>query len=138
MAIQITSLVTVFGGANASPVDVATINGISKQASDDLALIQAAYNQYKASPNATALQKIQDAIATTNQNLPALLSAAHVSNAVLGAKVAAAVQLILATVTTFSALIPSATGKATVAHVRLLNPKELRAAWQLQVGVTLP
>ena len=81
MALNIATLVsTLAAGKQASTGDVAVIQNISAQASRDLNLLQSLYNEYKASPNNTTLQKIQNVISGLNQNLPALLQAAHISN----------------------------------------------------------
>lgn len=107
MALNIATLVsTLASGKQASPGDVAVIQNISTQASRDLNLLQSLYAEYRASPSATTLQKIQNVISSLNQNLPALLESAHISNATLSARIAAAVNLILSTVNNFAALIP--------------------------------
>src|SRR5262249_2275479 len=86
-----------------------------------------------------ALQKIQNAIGDINQNLPALLAAAHISDATLETRIAAAVGLIVATVDSFGALIPAVspavnpetkmamlTGRKTLPIPRA---KELKRQW---------
>ena len=76
MALNITSLVVSLRSARQiSPADAAAIQNISTEASKDLNLLQSLYNQYKASPDAGTLQKIQSTMAEINQNLPALLAA---------------------------------------------------------------
>ena len=55
------------------------------EASRDLNLQESLYNQYKTSPSAAGLQKIEDAIATLNTNLPALLHAARIGGPTLPA-----------------------------------------------------
>ena len=113
MALNIGTLVTTLqSGQQLSSSEAAAIQNISAQASHDLTLLQSLYNEYKQAPSATTVQKIQDAIASINQNLPALLQAAHISNAVLSAKVAAAVSLILTTVNSFALLIPQSPAAA--------------------------
>ena len=44
-----------------------------------------------------------------DQNLPTLLQSAHISNALLSARISTAVNLILSTVNNFAALMPSCT-----------------------------
>src|ERR1017187_2059028 len=79
MALNITSLVVSLRSARQiSPADAAAIQNISTEASKDLNLLQSLYNQYKASPDAGTLQKIQSTMAEINQNLPALLAAVHI------------------------------------------------------------
>jgi len=74
MALNIAALVaTLQSGKQLSPAEAAAIQNISAEASRDLNLLEMLYNQYKANPTAGGLQKIEDAIATINSNLPALL-----------------------------------------------------------------
>jgi hypothetical protein len=102
-----------------------------------LALLQVLYKQYKANPTATAIQKIQNAITDLNQNLPALLQAAHISDPTLATRITAAVNLILTTVNSFASLIPqpAASVHAQVTRQRLSVPAaaELRKQWNEQV-----
>ena len=121
MALNIATVVTALAsGKQANSGDVAVIQNISAQASRDLNLLQSLYAEYKASPNATTLQKIQNVITDLNQDLPALLESAHISNPALAARITAAVNLILTTVNNFSALIPqsAASTAATLPRVR--------------------
>ena len=114
MALNIGSLVTTLQtGQQLSASEAQAIQSISAEASKDLNLLQTLYNQYQANPTASALQKIQSTVADINQNLPALLAAAHIADPVLSARVGAAVNLILATVTSFAALIPQVSGMPT-------------------------
>jgi hypothetical protein len=71
-----------------------------------LNLWQSLYADYKTNPNSTTLQQIQNAIADLNQNLPALLESAQISNPTLTARVTTAVNLILTTVNSLAALMP--------------------------------
>src|SRR5436190_2759571 len=48
-------------------------------------------------------------ISDMDQNLPTLLQSAHISNALLSARISTAVNLILSTVNNFAALMPSCT-----------------------------
>jgi hypothetical protein len=114
MALNIGSLVTTLrSGQQLTPSEAQAIQNISAEASKDLNLLQTLYNQYQANPTASALQKIQSTVADISQNLPALLQAAHIGDPVLAARMASAVNLILATVTSFAALIPQASGMPT-------------------------
>ena len=114
MALNIGSLVTTLqSGQQLSASEAQAIQNISAEASKDLNLLQTLYNQYQANPTASALQKIQSTVADISQNLPALLQAAHIGDPVLAARMASAVNLILATVTSFAALIPQASGMPT-------------------------
>src|SRR5580704_10563698 len=114
MALNIGSLVTTLrSGQDITSAETTAIQNISAEASKDLNLLQALYNQYQASPSASALQKIQSTVADINQNLPALLQAAHIADPVLAARMSSAVNLILTTVTSFAALIPQASGMPT-------------------------
>jgi len=133
MALNIATLAGVFA-RQSNPADVAVIQNISAQAGRDLNLLITLYNEYKANPNATTLTKIQSAIADINQNLPALLESAHISNPLLAARVTAAVNLILTTVSNFAALIPSS---APVKARKLVGPLptvfDLKRQWNQEV-----
>jgi hypothetical protein len=114
MALNIGSLVTTLqSGQQLSASEAQAIQNISAEASKDLNVLQTLYNQYQANPTASALQKIHSTVADISQNLPALLQAAHIGDPVLAARMSSAVNLILATVTSFAALIPQASGMPT-------------------------
>lgn len=136
MALNIATLVsTMASGKQASPADLAVVQNISAQASRDLNLLQSLYADYKANPSTTTLQKIQSVISDSNQNLPALLQSAHISNATLAARVTAAVNLIITTVNNFAALMPQvapATSQKTK-PVAPPSPKDLKKQWNRQI-----
>ena len=91
MALNIATLVSALSATNQpNTADQAVIQNISAQASRDLNLLQTLYTEYKTNPNHTTLEKIQSVITGLNQNLPALLESAHISNATLTARVTAA------------------------------------------------
>lgn len=124
MALNIGSLVTTLqSGQQLSASEAQAVQSISAEASKDLNLLQTLYNQYQANPTASALQKIQSTVADITQNLPALLQAAHIGDAVLAARMAAAVNLILATVTSFAALMPQASGMPTARKAAVSGKK---------------
>jgi hypothetical protein len=138
MALNIASLVTALqSGQQLNPAEAAAIQNVSAEAGRDLNLLQSLYNQYKANPDAATLQKIQDEISAINQNLPALLQAAHISNPTLNGRVTAAVNLILATVDSFAALIPQkagmVTGRMEQRQISIPSAKELKRQWNQQV-----
>jgi hypothetical protein len=139
MALNIGTLVTTLeSGKQISAAETAAIQNISAQASKDLNLLAALYNEYKANPSANAIQKIQSVIADINQNLPALLQAAHIGDPVLAARVAAGVNLILTTVASFASLIPLTSQMSTSQKVpaqKVVIPKtsDLKKAWNQQV-----
>ena len=136
MALNIATLVsTLAAGKQASTADVAVIQNISAQASLDLNLLQSMYNEYKATPNNTTLQKIQNIISGLNQNLPALLQAAHISNPILSVRVSAAINLIISTVNSVASLMPqsSAATSRKLHALPLLRANDLKKQWNLQV-----
>lgn len=138
MALNIATLASTFSGQQ-NPADQAAIQNISAQASRDLNLLQTLYNEYKAGPNAATLGKIQSAIEVTNQHLPALLESTHISNSLLTARVTAAVNLILATVNNFAALIPSSSQvQPRMAVSPLPGASDLKRRWNQQVCVAEP
>jgi hypothetical protein len=137
MALNIAGLVaTLQSGKQINAADAAAIQNISTEAGKDLNLLQTLYNQYKSAPDAGTLGKIQGVIAEINQNLPALLAAAHISDAVLAARIAAGVNLILTTVQSFASLMPAAgTSVRKVAGQAIAVPSasDLKKQWNQQV-----
>jgi hypothetical protein len=139
MALNIGTIITTLqSGKQISSADAAAIQNISAQASKDLNLLESLYNEYKANPSASALQKIQSVIADINQSLPALLQAAHIGDPVLSARIAAGVNLILTTVASFASLIPQTSARPTaqkMAHRQVAIPKasDLKKQWNQQV-----
>jgi hypothetical protein len=137
MALNIATLVsTLAAGKQASVADIAVIQNISSQASRDLNLLQTLYIEYKANPSSATLQKIQNVISDLNQNLPALLQAAHISNPTLSARITAAVNLILSTVNSVASLMPQSSSSVTSRKIHaapLLRAADLKKQWNLQV-----
>lgn len=136
MALNIATLVSALSsGKQATPADIAVIQNISTQASRDLSLLQSLYADYKANPSTTTLQKIHNVISGLNQNLPALLESAHISNSVLSARITAAVNLILSTVNNFAALMPdNTTATSQKAHATAPpSAKDLKKQWNQQI-----
>lgn len=139
MALNLATFAETAQGKVISAADEAAIQNISNEASKDLNLLQSLYNEYKANPSEAELQKINAAIVVIQQNLPALLQAAHISDAALSAKVTAGVNLILTTVESFAALMPQSSGASSSAavnvHARLARGvavptvSELKKTW---------
>jgi len=139
MALNIASLVAALQmRKRVSTSEAAAIQNLSAEAGKDLNLLQALYDQYKATPDQGTFARIQSVIGDINQNLPALLQAARINDTVLSARVTAAVNLILSMVTNFASLIPlppapsvaarRAATKATVPHAR-----DLKKQWNADV-----
>jgi hypothetical protein len=151
MALNLAALVsTLQSGKQLSPAEAAAIQDISAEANKDLTLLQSLYNAYKANPSPDTLLKIENLIQEVNQNLPGLLQAAHISNPALSARITAAVNLIVTTVSSFAALLPqsSTPPKAVRANVARQNgaaadaakvkpaipsPNDLKKHWNLMV-----
>ena len=135
MALNIATLVAAVEGRPVSPMESAAIQNISSSAYGGLNSLQTLYNQYKANPDAGTLQKIQDVIAAIDQELPAELQAAHISDPALSARVTAGVNLILSTVQSFATLMPAAGATQRLAGRGLPIPKsgELKVRWNQQV-----
>jgi hypothetical protein len=138
MALNVAALAaTLESGKQLSTAESAAIQSISTEAGKDLTLLQTLYNQYKANPDSSTLQKIDNVIGDLNQNLPALLQAAHVSDATLSARITAAVNLILTTVNSFAQLIPhtatAVSARTMSAVTKLPRGKDLKQQWNQQV-----
>jgi len=136
-ALNIAALVaTLQAGKQLTPAEALAIQNISAEASKDLTLLQSLYNSYKTSPSPDTLQKIESLIQDMNQNLPALLQAAHVSDPALSARITAAVNLILTSVSSFASLIPqppSASAKTSRLNTAIPHPTDLKRQWNQQV-----
>ena len=139
MALNIATLVAALqSGKQISPAEATAIQNISNEASKDLNLLLMLYNQYEANPSASTIQKIENVIGDINQTLPSLLQAAHLSNPTLAARVAAGVNLILTTVSSFAALIPQTLAPSTAQRtgrrkVAIPHAKDLKKQWNQQV-----
>jgi hypothetical protein len=136
MALNIATLIsTLASGQQVSAADTAVIQNISAQASRDLNLLQSLYSEYKADASKSTLQKIQNVISDLNQNLPALLQAAHIGSPLLAARITAAVNLILTTVNSFAALMPRASAPTAQRAPTTPPPsaKDLKRQWNQQV-----
>jgi hypothetical protein len=141
MALNIAMLVTTLqSGQQIDPAEITAVQNISAEASRDLALLQSLYNQYRANPDASTLQNIQNTIAKITQSLPVLLQSAHVSDPTTAARLSAGVNLILTTVSSIAALMPQKTPSTSQGGVKITipNAKELKKQWNEQVcGPTL-
>ena len=139
MALNIGTIATTLqSGRQISSADAAAIENISTQAGRDLNLLQSLYNEYKANPSASTLQKIWNVIADIQHSLPALLQAAHFGNEALSVRIGAGVNLILTTVASMSALIPQSsmrTAAQTIEHPPAAIPRarDLKRQWNQQV-----
>jgi hypothetical protein len=137
MALNIAALAaTLQSGRQLTPAETLAIQNISAEASKDLTLLQSLYNTYKASPSADTLQKIENLIQDTNQNLPALLQVAHINDPALSSRILAAVNLILTSVSSFASLIPqtsAALPKTARRNTEVPHPKDLKKQWNQQV-----
>jgi hypothetical protein len=141
MALNIATLVaTLQSGQQIDPAEITAVQNISAEASRDLALLQSLYNEYKANPNASTLQNIENTIAKITQNLPALLQSAHVSDPTTAARLSAGVNLILTTVSSIAALMPQQTPSTSQAGAKITipNAKELKQQWNQQVCAPSP
>ena len=136
MALNIATLVaSMQSGRQLSPAEAAAIQNISSAASGGLNSLQTLYNQYKANPDASTLQKIEGVIAEINQQLPAELQTARISDPTLAARVTAGVNLILTTVQSFAALMPQKTAATSrrLPAVAIPKPGDLKKQWNQQV-----
>jgi len=131
MALNIASLVATVQGQRMSPGETAGIQSLSSSAYGALNSLQTLYQQYEANPDAGTLQKIQDVIAEAGRELPAELQAAHISDPALSARVTAAVNLIVSTMESFAAMMPSAAPTARRLEVRKAG--ELKSRWNREV-----
>lgn len=134
MGLNIATLVATLDGQPVSAADLATIQNVSAEAGKGLSLLDTLYREYEANPSTGTIQKISAVITDLQNNLPAVLAAGHIGNVLLEQRVSAAVGLILTTVQSFAALLPTATPTTAQRVVtNLPRPKELKKAWNAQV-----
>jgi hypothetical protein len=137
MALNIAALVTTLqSGKQLTSAEALAIQNISTEASKDLTMLQSLYSAYKANPSADALQKIESMIQEINQQLPALLQAAHISDPALSGRITAAVNLILTAVSSFASLIPQTSSPSPRLARRPAitpQPKDLKQQWNQRV-----
>ena len=139
MALNLGTLATTLqSGRQLNPAETAAIQNIAAEAGRDLNLLQILYNEYKANPDADAIQKIQAVITEINQNLPGLLHSAHIVDPVLATRITSAVNLILSTVNSFASLIPQTATPLTaqkMARRKTVVPhaEDLKKQWNQQV-----
>jgi hypothetical protein len=137
MALNIAAMVTTLqSGKQLSPAESSAVQNISAEASKDLTLLQTFYNDYKANPSTGTRQNIEKVITEINQNLPALLQAARISDPTLAARVTAGVNLILNTVSSFASLMPTtaaSTSQKTGRGISIPKAKDLKKQWNEQV-----
>ncbi len=143
MGLNIATLVaTLQTGQQVNPKDATAVQTLSSEIARDLNLLQGLYNQYKTSPSADTLQKIQSTITLLSNNLPSLLQSADISDPALSTRVTAGVNLILTTVSSFAALMPqtalTASQKTPGLKIVVPNPAELKKQWNLQVCAPSP
>ncbi len=138
MALNIATFTETAQGKVISAADQAAIQNISSEASKDLNLLQQLYDEYKANPSDATLQKITAAIGVVQQNLPALLQAAHISDAALAQQVAAGVNLILTTVESFAELIPSSSSSSSSASLSTTGAANVHAQVTRQATAKIP
>lgn len=142
MALNIAALVhTVSSGEPADASEAAAIRNISREATQDLVLVQQLYQSYKANPSVDGVRQIQNVITALNTNQPALLQASYIKNEALATKVNGAINLILTTVNTFAALIPengvrAASQNTGARQLAVSGPKELKRQWNQQMCST--
>jgi len=95
------------GHGSISPGEAAAIQAVAAQATLDLQLIQQLIVSYNDNPTATTLEKIQAAITDAQNNLQAILTAAHIKDPGTQATVTAAVGLALTTLLAIESLLPT-------------------------------
>jgi len=140
MAINIGSLAYTLKTGNAlSAEEEAAIRHISDEAKSDLELLRKVYQDYKANPTAGTLQQIDNALVQIDKNLPALLASAHIRDQALATRINAAVSLILATVSSFAALMPQTTKLASLKGAppkaeAIPTAKALKAQWNQAIA----
>jgi hypothetical protein len=96
----------------------AQIAAYSKQVTDDLTTVGTLLEGYNSSNATTTVQKINAACADAEQNLNAILTAAHITNPQTQQKVTAAVELAVTTITQLEALLPETPSPASLALAR--------------------
>jgi hypothetical protein len=124
-----------------SPPDAVLLGAFITTATAGINLIKQDYDTWKASGATTDLQKLQAAITTFNNNLPAELAAAHVQSPAAIKTVTAWDAVITSTLSAVLALLPQLTSanslkaKAAIAASSPvpLTPEGLQARWSAEI-----
>jgi hypothetical protein len=136
MGLTIASLTGVLGVKEAPEVDAA-ITALGNEASTDLKLAQAAYDEYKATPTETNKQKVASIFQTIRDKLPELLIAAHVKNPDLLQRLTSGIGLITGMASTILEMLTPALGAKKGVTRTLPSPDALKQQWDTLVGVPL-
>ncbi len=106
------------GNGTASAGEVSAITSIGNTIKASLAALQAVIASYNAAPSSTLLAQIAAGLSAIQQNLSAILAAAHIANNALQTTITTAVGLALSVVASIQLLMPApapATVKAKLA-----------------------
>lgn len=115
------------GNGEISAADLKLIQTAATQATADLTLIQSLVKEYQTTPTTDTIDKIRTAIEDAQNNLQAILTAAHITNPTTSAAVTAAVGLALTTLLAIETLLPSTPAHAQTAKAAALpKPAELK------------
>lgn len=128
-----TSISTVVGAL--SQPDALALQAVINTATAGLNVIQTDYDAYEKSGATTDLEKLQAAITTLRDNLPAELAAVHVTNPNAIAKATAWVNLVTTTLQTILSVLPRLSkGKMTAEMAAAVpTPAALQSRWDLEV-----
>jgi hypothetical protein len=115
---NILALVTALQGSGVPTQDVQMVQSAGTQAAADLQLIQSLIQQYRKATDtqtqAGVLAQIQTAVNAVQTSLSGLLPALHVQDAATQAKITAVVAIVLSEVQSLAAIVPLASGSASL------------------------
>ena len=127
-----------------SIADVAAVpqaQAAGAEAQKDLQTLQAAINDYKsavdAASQASALVKVQAAIAAAQGHLGDILASVHIKDANKQAAIAAGIGVALSVLASVQALLPSNAPKVS-RSVHLAGPKEVKRSYNSAIGGAYP
>jgi hypothetical protein len=108
----------------------------SKQVTSDLQTVGTLLQDYNSADAVTTVQKINAACTDAEQNLNAILAAAHVNDPATQQKITAAVQLAVETITQLEALLPTTPTSfaALSAAKHMLTPAQVQAQFNQIFG----
>lgn len=127
-----TIVANALSGGVLSPAIAAIISTAATAVNAALTVVSQLVAQYQANPSASVITKIQDALATVQSNLQAILNAAHIDNAALQATITGIIGLALSVVSALISILPAPAPVAGAAKTMVVGAPKIPSASQLK------
>lgn len=120
-------------GGVLSPAIAAIIQTAATAVNAALSVVSQLVAQYQANPSASVITKIQEALATVQSNLQAILNASHIDNPALQATITGIIGLALSVVSALISILPApAPASAKGAKTMVVGAPKIPSASQLK------